>query len=149
MARVLVVENAAPLRQFLRLHLETAGHQVQIAEDVGAAERAAALQPPELILAGSGKAGSDSLRLLSRLRANVTTASVPVILVLLRGDADAVRTARQSGAAECLVLPVTRDDLLHAVAMHLPAGSASRPRPLEPPRLTATDPANSEGPNGT
>ena len=72
MAKVLVVENAAPLRQFLRLHLETAGHQVQIAEDVGSAERLAALQRPDLILAGSGKAGIDCLRVLTRLRANAT-----------------------------------------------------------------------------
>jgi class 3 adenylate cyclase/CheY-like chemotaxis protein len=149
MARVLVVENAAPLRQFLRLHLETAGHQVQIAEDAGSAERAATLQPPDLILAGSGKAGMDSLRLLARLRANVATASVPVILVTLRNDADAVRLARQSGAAECLVLPVTRDELLKAVAMHLPAESTSRQRSVEPAGLAATVSTDPDGPNGT
>lgn len=125
MARVLVVENAAPLRQFLRLHLETAGHQVQIAEDAGAAERLATLQPPELILVGSGKSGQDSVRLLGRLRSNVATANAPMILVSLHGDAEAIRLARQSGAADYLVLPVTRDELLGALDALLPPDKVS------------------------
>ena len=129
MAKVLVVENAAPLRQFLRLHLETAGHQVQIAEDVGSAERMAALQRPDLILAGSGKAGIDSLRVLARLRANATTASVPVIVISLRGDADTMRQAHHAGAVQFLLLPVTREALLHAVSAHLPEDRARRRRP--------------------
>jgi class 3 adenylate cyclase/CheY-like chemotaxis protein len=126
MAKVLVVENAAPLRQFLRLHLETAGYLVQIAEDLSSAERIAALDRPDLILAGSGKAAAEGLRTLARLRANEATASTPVVMVSLRDDSELMCQLRQAGAAGHLVFPATRDDLLHAVSAHLPENGEQR-----------------------
>jgi serine/threonine-protein kinase PpkA len=129
MAKVLVIENAAPLRQFLRLHLETAGYRVQIAEDLSSAERIAALDRPDLILAGSGKAAADGLRTLARLRANAATASTPVVMVSLRDDSELMRQLRQAGAAGHLVFPATRDDLLHVVSAQLPDNGEQRPLP--------------------
>ena len=146
MAKVLVVENAAPLRQFLRLHLETAGYRVQIAEDLSSAERIAALDRPDLILAGSGKAAADGLRTLARLRANAATASTPVVMVSLRDDSELVRQLRQAGAAGHLVFPATRDDLLHAVSAHLPENGERRPAPREVRGLTGADLGAGEAP---
>ncbi|HEU5283145.1 MAG TPA: protein kinase [Burkholderiales bacterium] len=121
MAKLLVVEKSAALREFLRLHLETAGHSVTAVEDGGAAERIALTSSPQLVVAGGGNEG---LRLMERLR---TVASVPLILVSTRGDADSIAEARAAGAADCLVLPVTREALLQSVAAHLAGAGAAPP----------------------
>ena len=141
MAKLLVFEHSAPLRDFLRLHLETAGHQVLVAEDVGTAERITLASSPELIISGSGKQGAEGLRLLSRLRNNPNTAAVPFVIVSARGDAGAIAQARASGATDYLILPVTREALLICVAAHLAnKGGGLAPGLAEPePPLTATD----------
>jgi len=123
MAKLLVVEKSAALRDFLRLHLETAGHSVLTAEDAGAAKRIARAGAPQLVVAGQGDAG---LPLLQRLRA---LAPVPLILISARGDADAIAQARAAGAADCLVLPVTREALLLSVAAHLGGAAAGAAPP--------------------
>jgi class 3 adenylate cyclase/CheY-like chemotaxis protein len=123
MAKLLVVEKSAALREFLRLHLETAGHSVLAAEDAGAAERIALTGAPQLVVAGGGNEG---LRLLERLRA---VAPVPFVLISTRGDADAVAQARAAGVADYLVLPVTREALLLSVAAHLGAAAAGAAPP--------------------
>jgi class 3 adenylate cyclase len=139
MAKLLVCEHSGPLRDFLRLHLETAGHQVLAAEDAGTAERIALASAPELVIAGSGRQGLEAMRLLARLRANPNTSGVPFIVVSPRGDAGAVAQARAGGASDFLVLPVTREALLITVAARLgdkgavPGADGAQPAP------TATD----------
>ena len=101
MAKVLVVENAAPLRQFLRLHLETAGHQVQIAEDVGSAERMAAVQRPDLILAGSGKAGAEGCAAAGTVAANAVDRSPDCDLRCARMPKPCARRDRPGPRSSC------------------------------------------------
>ena len=73
MAKILVIDNEAPLRDYLRLHLETAGHQVFAAEDAIAGLRLAVSIRPDLVLAGTGKSSIDSAKLLSGLIEAVAT----------------------------------------------------------------------------
>ena len=100
MAKLLVFEHSAPLRDFLRLHLETAGHKVLVAEDAAAAERIALASEPDLIVCGSGRQGLEGTRLLGRLRGNPNTAGVPFIMVSARGDAGAIAQALSGGASD-------------------------------------------------
>jgi class 3 adenylate cyclase/DNA-binding response OmpR family regulator len=131
---LLVVESSPPLRQFLCLHLETAGYQVRLAEDAGEAERLSVQRPPALILVGSGKGGTDCLRVLERLRSVIALATTPAIVVSLRGDAESVDQAQVLGAAGYLTLPVTRDALLNAVRSQLlERGADQRPGLGSPP----------------
>jgi len=118
MARLLVVEKSAALRDFLRLHLETAGHTVLAAEDPGTAERTAWSATPDLIVCGAASHGSERLHLLERLQA-LAPGPIPFIVIAARGDAEAIAQARAAGAAQCLVLPVSREALLQSVAVHL------------------------------
>jgi class 3 adenylate cyclase/CheY-like chemotaxis protein len=141
MAKLLVFEHSAPLRDFVRLHLETAGHQVLVAEDAGTAERITLASSPELIIAGSGRQGAEGMHLLSRVRANPNTVAVPLVMISARGDAAAIAQARASGATDYLVLPVTREALLISVAAHLgKQGGGVVPGLAEPEaQPTATD----------
>jgi serine/threonine-protein kinase PpkA len=119
MPRILVIANEASSRDYLRLHLETAGHQVFVAEDAVTGMRLAVSIRPELILSGAGKPGMDGAKLLSGLRANPLTALTPVIVLSPKNDRDTIREALDQGAADYLVLPVTREALLQAVAVRL------------------------------
>jgi serine/threonine-protein kinase PpkA len=119
MPRILVIDNEAPSRDFLRLHLETAGYQVFVAEDAMAGMRLAVSIRPDLILSSAGKPGMDGAKLLSGLRGNHLTVPTPVILLSPKNDRDTIRQALDQGADDYLVLPVTRETLLQTVAVRL------------------------------
>ena len=57
----------------------------------------------------------DGFELLSLLRADESTASIPVILLSGRSDGDTMAKAVDLGAADFLTKPVTRDQLLESV----------------------------------
>ena len=135
MAKLLVVERSAALRDFLRLHLETAGHCVLIAEDPTTAEQVAAASTPELIICGSGSAE----RSHPLPRPSGADAPIPFIVISARDDAQAAAQARAAGAVACLALPVTREALLLSVATYLGAAEVGSPQASRPAGLTATD----------
>jgi len=119
MARILVIDNEAPSREYLRLHLETAGHQVFAGEDASAGLRLAVSIRPDLVLSGLGKSGMDSAKLLSGLKGNPLTAPIPVVVLSSKTDRDSIRQALDQGADDYLALPTTREALLQAVAVRL------------------------------
>jgi len=124
MARILIVEPAAPLREFLRLHLETAGHEVLWAEDTASGAQCAREQQPDLIFTGTGKGGLDGLTLLATLRGTPHTAAIPIVFVSARADQETISRSVEAGAKGYLVLPVMRDELLRVVNVLAPARAA-------------------------
>jgi class 3 adenylate cyclase/CheY-like chemotaxis protein len=148
MAKILVIDNEASSRDYLRLHLETAGHQVFVAEDAIAGLRLAVSIRPDLILSGADKPGMDSAKLLSALRSNKLTAPTPIILLSTLNDRDSIRQVLDQGADDYLSLPVTRETLLQTVAVRLRQPKAVRdvgvntiPPAATPSLGTRTDPA--------
>lgn len=145
-ARILVFESAPALRDYLRLHLETAGYAVAVAEDAGGLQRQLSGTTPDLLLAGPGARGDDGLRALRALRERPATSTLPVLLASDR--ADVLEQARADGAIG-LTLPVTRDVLLHTVAGlvradRLPRSDPARRGPSAAP--TASLPGAVSGP---
>ena len=81
MARILVVDNEAPSRDLLRLHLETAGHQVFAAEDsIAGRERGHHGNTCACATTVSGAAGSAS-------GGTASTRSAPETMLLNTGAA--------------------------------------------------------------
>ena len=64
MAKLLIPERSAPLREYLRRHLDTAGHAVDATGELAAAQRMSVTETPELILCGSAASDDDALQLL-------------------------------------------------------------------------------------
>ncbi|MCW5620617.1 MAG: protein kinase [Burkholderiales bacterium] len=154
-ARVLVFENTPALRDYLRLHLETAGYLVSVAEDSAGIDRNLIGTAPDLILAGAGRHGVEGIQTLRQLRAKPSTAHLPFVMVSDRSQV--LDEARVAGASACLGLPLTREDLLQGVAAQLPAdrlpplglthnhrrrGSPAVPAPGTP--LQAGDPTSTQ-----
>jgi len=135
-ARILIIEDDLGFRDLLRIHLSAAGYKVQVAEDGVAGGRALLEQPPELIVSDVNMPFLDGFELLSLMRSDERTASIPVILLSGRSDGDTMAKAVELGAADFLTKPVTRDQLLESVVACL---ERSRGR-TKPPDYGSTPP---------
>ena len=119
--RVLVVDDDQKSRELIRNVLETAGYLV-ITEDSGAAAiRAAREQRPDLITLDLLMPGGNGFGTLYELKTAFRESLPPVIIVSVVDDR---ATGFALGAADYLVKPVTKDDLLTAVRRYLPPGNA-------------------------
>lgn len=114
-ARILIIEDDFSFRDLLRLHLSAVGYKVQIAEDGVAGGRALLADPPDLILSDIDMPFLNGFELLSLLKTDESTASIPVILISGRSDSDTMAKAVDLGAADFLMKPVARDHLLDAI----------------------------------
>jgi DNA-binding response OmpR family regulator len=135
--RILIIDDDIGFRDLLRIHLSAAGYQVQIAEDGVAGGRALLDQAPDLIVSDVNMPFLDGFELLSLMRSDASTASIPVILLSGRSDEDTMAKAEELGAADFLTKPVTRDLLLESVKACL---ERSRGR-TKPPDDGSTPPA--------
>ena len=134
--RILIIDDDIGFRDLLRIHLSAAGYKVQVAEDGVAGGRALLEQPPELIVSDVNMPFLDGFELLSLMRSDERTASIPVILLSGRSDGDTMAKAVELGAADFLTKPVTRDQLLESVVACL---ERSRGR-TKPPDYGSTPP---------
>jgi CheY-like chemotaxis protein len=120
---VLVVEDDRHSAELLALYLEGAGYRTALARDgVEGLELARRLRPCAVVL-DIVLPGLDGWDLLARLKADAATASCPVVIVSMldqRGKGFAL------GAADYLVKPVERDELLEALARCVTAESDQR-----------------------
>lgn len=126
MARILVIDNEASSRDFLRLHLETAGYQVFAADDTISGLRLALTIRPDLILSASGTPGMDGAKVIAGVRSNPLTAPTPVILFSPNSDREVIRQTIEEGADDYLVQPISRDELLRTISFRLHRQEVSR-----------------------
>ena len=117
--RILIIEDDADCLFMLRMHLSAAGYEVQVAEDGVAGGRALLEHPPDLIVSDVNMPFLDGFQLLSLMRSDADTAAIPVILMSGCGDGDIMAKAVELGAADFLIKPVTREDLITAVRLCL------------------------------
>jgi DNA-binding response OmpR family regulator len=113
--RILIIDDDTSFRDLLRIHLSAAGYEVQVAEDGVTGGRALLELAPDLIVSDVNMPFLDGFELLSLMRADPGTASIPVILLSGRSDGDTMAKAVELGAADFLTKPVTRDQLLESV----------------------------------
>lgn len=112
---ILVIDDDANFRNLLRIHLSHAGYALEVAEDGVEGGRAVLACSPDLVLCDLSMPYLDGFELLSLLRGDEHTASIPLIVLSGRGDVDAASRALQLGAADFLTKPVTREQLLDSV----------------------------------
>ena len=113
--RILIIDDDIGFRDLLRIHLSANGYEVEVAEDGVAGGRALLAQTPDLIVSDVNMPFLDGFELLSLMRTDEGTASIPVILLSGRSDGDTMAKAVELGAEDFLTKPVTRDQLLESV----------------------------------
>jgi signal transduction histidine kinase/CheY-like chemotaxis protein len=110
---VLVVEDDRSSADLLRLYLEDAGYDVVVVRDGNEGlEQARRIEPGVVILdiLLPGLSGWD---LLARLKGDAATSAIPVVIASMLDERGA---GFSLGAAEYLVKPVDRDELIDALA---------------------------------
>jgi signal transduction histidine kinase len=117
-ARILLVDDNADMRDYVRRLLATR-YDVQTAEDGEEALAAIAQRPPDLVLSDIMMPRLDGLGLLSQLRSDPRTSTLPIILLSARAGEEAQVEGLQTGADDYLTKPFTARELLARVAANL------------------------------
>lgn len=114
-ARVIVADDNTDMREYLARLLRGAGYVVDTVIDGQEALVATRTNLPDLLISDVMMPRLDGLALLSALRADSRTASVPVLLLSARAGQDASIEGLQAGADGYLVKPFEAAELLARV----------------------------------
>jgi two-component system, OmpR family, KDP operon response regulator KdpE len=113
---ILVVEDEAPMRRFIRASLTSHGHRVIEAERIDEALRMVTSHNPEMVLLDLGLPDGDGLELTKELR---SWSRVPILVLSARGrEADKV-LALDAGADDYLTKPFGVNELLARIRVAL------------------------------
>ena len=111
-AKVLIVEDEAPLAEMLRYNLEAEGFRVSQAETGEEAEIVIAEEKPDLVLLDWMLPGTSGIELCRRFRARIETKAIPIILLTARGEeADRIR-GLTTGADDYVTKPFSLPELM-------------------------------------
>ncbi|MBZ8142164.1 two-component system response regulator KdpE [Rubrivivax gelatinosus] len=114
--RVLVVEDEAEIRRFVRLALESAGYEAHEAEGLQRGLIEAATRRPDLLVVDLGLPDGDGVELIRELRG---WSAAPVIVLSARTGEDDKIAALDAGADDYLVKPFGAGELLARVRAQL------------------------------
>ena len=110
--RVVVADDNADMRDYVGRHLSRAGFVVVAAPDGAKALAACLDNPPDLVLMDVMMPKLDGFGLVARLRSDVRTALLPIILLSARAGEDARIEGLRAGADDYLVKPFESRELL-------------------------------------
>lgn len=102
--------NLLVLNQALRGHF-----RVKAARTGPAALRIAAAEAPDLVLLDQSMPEMDGLEVCERLKADPSTAAVPVVFITADDGPDTSAAVRVAGALDLVLKPIDPDALLAAV----------------------------------
>jgi two-component system KDP operon response regulator KdpE len=101
-ARILVIDDEAPIRRLLRVALEGEGYGVTEAATARAGLATAAREAPALVVLDLGLPDADGLSVLRQMRA---WTQVPVLILSVRADEGGKVEALDAGAQDYVVKP--------------------------------------------
>jgi type IV pilus assembly protein PilB len=115
--KALVVDDQPDLRRIVRMALEKSdlGLTVVTAQDGIEALTLAAVERPDVVILDVSMPGMDGFEVCARLRADVATAFVPVLMLTAHDSVEYVTRGFGVGADDYLVKPFRRDDLVARV----------------------------------
>ncbi|MEM6648065.1 MAG: ATP-binding protein, partial [Bacteroidota bacterium] len=112
---VLIVEDNADMRAYLRDHLATTYH-VEEAEDGVAGLDVAREVVPDLVLSDVMMPRMDGFGLVAALKIDVQTSHIPVVLLTAKGEVDSKIEGLEAGADDYLTKPFNASELRARVA---------------------------------
>jgi signal transduction histidine kinase/DNA-binding response OmpR family regulator len=117
--RILLADDNADMRDYVRRLLTAQGYEVESAADGEAALAAARRGAPDLILSDVMMPKLDGFGLLKAVRAEPDLLGVPVILLSARAGQEAKVEGLDAGADDYLVKPFAARELLARVSAHI------------------------------
>ncbi len=125
---VLVIEDEAPIRRFLRATLESQGYRVKDADSASAGLLQARTQRPDLILLDLGLPDGDGIAVARTLRSE---SRVPIVVLSARGQEHDKVAALDAGADDYLTKPFGVNELSARIRVAL-RHAARSPASAEP-----------------
>ncbi|MBX3060169.1 MAG: response regulator [Anaerolineae bacterium] len=122
---VLVVDDEPMARTLLRLMLIRAGFNVTEAEDGFDALDKVRKNRPDVILLDVMMPGMDGFAVCERLRNDVDTAALPIIMLSAKTDLGSINRGLRVGATVYLTKPISPEDLTRHVLEALENGKSS------------------------
>jgi two-component system chemotaxis response regulator CheY len=120
-ASILVVDDDESIRELLKLHLGSAGYEVDVAEDAIVAGYKVLRRTPDLIIADVNMPHMSGFEFVAALKGDKTLPYIPVIFLTSVDDGD--QRGKELGAVGYIVKPVRSDRLLAMVAEHVAGGA--------------------------
>ena len=106
MNKILVIEDDPDIQQLIHLALEfTGGYRVAVASDGPEGLSKAASEAPDLILLDAMMPGMDGFEVCRRLKADATTAGIPVVFLTAKAQANEIEEGLRLGAVGYLTKP--------------------------------------------
>jgi DNA-binding response OmpR family regulator len=124
-ACILVVDDSPAILTMLGKILEAEGYRIILADTGESALLAAEAQAPDLILLDIQLPGIDGLETCRRLKANLDTSQIPVILMSGSSGTEQWLAGLRAGATDFVGKPFNRPELLTRVRTQLELGSAT------------------------
>lgn len=119
MKKILVIDDERALRETLLEILSFENFETLEAEDGIAGVQVAQKHLPDLILCDIAMPGLDGFGVLTALRNDPHTASIPVILLTARAEKAFAESGMSMGANAYITKPFTIDSLLDTIASQL------------------------------
>ncbi len=116
---ILVVDDSPDLVEILRITLESKGFNVRCAYSGKHLFAGLEALKPDLILLDIMMPQMDGLEVLTRLKGNPDTASIPVILLTVKGEPEDVIKGYERGADVYITKPFTSTEVLEAINLVL------------------------------
>jgi len=115
MARIVVADDDADIRDLVVFKLRQLGHDVHAVEDGAAAVGAAQQQRPDLVVLDVMMPGMGGLDATRALRADAELSRVPVILLTARAQESDIEQGFGAGADDYVVKPFSPRELASRV----------------------------------
>lgn len=125
-ARVLIVEDEAPLAELLRYNLEAEGFHVSLAESGEEAEILMAEERPDLVLLDWMLPQVSGIELCRRLRTRPETRAIPIVMLTARGEEGDKIRGLSTGADDYVVKPFSLPELMARIKAILRRASPDR-----------------------
>jgi CheY-like chemotaxis protein/RNA polymerase subunit RPABC4/transcription elongation factor Spt4 len=115
--RALVVDDQADMRRLAMYTLQSSGLPISVIEACNGPEALARAEEdmPDLVLLDIMMPGMDGFEVCERLRANVRTAFIPILMLTARDDADSRARGFMAGTDDYISKPFARAELLARV----------------------------------
>jgi DNA-binding response OmpR family regulator len=114
-ARILIVEDEPNIVESLRFILERAGFKVEIVSNGTAVLERLRKRPFAAVVLDVMLPGMNGFDVLGAIRADAELASLPVVVLTAKGQANDRRTAEAQGASAFITKPFSNDEVVERV----------------------------------
>ncbi len=114
-SKILIVDDAEPMRISHKLVLADQGYSVETADDGVEALRKVAAFGPALVLIDTMMSEMDGIECCRQIKSSESTRDIKVVMISQNGDYEMITQAFAAGCDDFVIKPVDRSELLLTV----------------------------------